>query len=335
MYDVRNNKVLTRNRLLSNILYGKLNYVDSNNINNINNLNNDKSNLKTNNNNIFTSPLQSIPNGSYRKSKYNPTKHRLRTTTSITDNNRLTNSTNNYSRIKNALHEGTTLTYHQKIENAFYYAGKGLSMEAINIINDLLDTNCTINIKDCNVLIKELGDQGCLEQCEELISVLKYHKVPLSIVTYSTLISRAGTWKKIHLAEKYFNQMLQDGIIPDVPAYNSLMNAYAKVDNIHKALEVLNDMVKAQLFPSIITFNTLIDACSRDGNVINAQAVFSLMKQRNYQPNARTYSALIHTYCQARQLTTAFKLMHEMVNVEKLKPNAVTYTVRVLLVLLL
>jgi pentatricopeptide repeat protein len=50
-----------------------------------------------------------------------------------------------------------------------------------------------------------------------------------SIITYSTLISRAATWKKVVEAERYFAMMHEDGITPDVQAFNSLMNAYAKV----------------------------------------------------------------------------------------------------------
>ena len=95
------------------------------------------------------------------------------------------------------------------------------------------------------------------------------------------MISRAGSWKKIELAESYYNQMLSSGVAADVKAYNSLINAYAKGGNTERALQVLTEMeLTGQVAPDIITFNTLVDSCARAGDVAKAQEILEMMESR-------------------------------------------------------
>ena len=58
-------------------------------------------------------------------------------------------------------------------------------------------------------LIKELGDRGELQYCGQVLSLMRSWGMRPSVVTYSTLISRAGAWKKVALAESYFQEMIR------------------------------------------------------------------------------------------------------------------------------
>jgi pentatricopeptide repeat protein len=95
------------------------------------------------------------------------------------------------------------------------------------------------------------------------------------------MISRAGSWKKIELAESYYHQMISSGISADVKAYNSLINAYAKGGNTEKAMQVLSEMERTDyVTPDIVTFNTLVDSCARAGDVTKAQEILEMMEKR-------------------------------------------------------
>jgi len=170
-----------------------------------------------------------------------------------------------------------------------------------------------VKLKEFNMLLKELGDNGHLEQCDKILAIMKAEGgVQPSLVTFSTLISKAGIWQKLEQAEKYFQQMLALGIAPDVPAYNGLANAYAKGGQSDAAFDLVRVMESRNLQPSLITFNTLIDSCAHSGNISRALGVLDMIKARGMIPNARTYSSLIHTCCQAKDMDQALQLLTKM-----------------------
>jgi pentatricopeptide repeat protein len=140
--------------------------------------------------------------------------------------------------------------------------------------------NVAAPLRQCNMLIKEMADAGQFDRCADVLRAMQSAGVRPSIVTYSTLISRAGAWQKVAVAERYFNQMKHDGIKADVQAYNSLINAYAKETETDRALAVLAEMDREQVKPTVVTFNTLIDSCARSGEVHKAEDMLKRMKVR-------------------------------------------------------
>ena len=173
-----------------------------------------------------------------------------------------------------------------------------------------------------------------------------------SVVTYSTIISRAGAWKKVAVAERYFNEMIRfvkysftircvkdvvyevyfwdsvrDGIAADVQAYNSLINAYAKNGDTQRAVDVLDRMEGERIQPSIITFNTLIDSVARSRNTSMLRSILNRLEEYQYglKANARTYSSLIHACCQIGEIEIAFKYLLAM-HKEGLAPTEITYS---------
>lgn len=269
-----------------------------------------------------------------RKSKYSPVKRRLR-------DRQVTNGVK--SRHENNF--STDLDKEGYVYRAINLAQQGKAAEALECITDAVEQHTLISmaeksddmeatkkvkkiaLKDFNVLIKELGDNGNLGECEEVLLLMKLCGVKPSVVTYSTLISRAGSWQKVHLAEKYFDLMQRDSIKADVLAYNSLINAYAKKGLADMAVQMLHRMGSSTppIQPSVVTFNTLIDACARTGNVRKAKDMKHELVKRGLKPNERTFSSIVHAYCEAGMVDEAGK---EIVNMEKsgLKATAVTYS---------
>lgn len=98
------------------------------------------------------------------------------------------------------------------------------------------------------------------------------------------------------MAERFFGEMLEAGITPDVQALNSLINAFSKAGSPDQALRVFGEMSRYGVTPSLITFNSLIDACARAGDNDRARQMFSRLVQSGLSPNDRTFSAMIHSY---------------------------------------
>jgi len=312
----------------------------------------------------------------YKNSKYNPTKHILRNTMklktydnysssstsiasisslSLLEPSSLFNLTASYSDDSNANvnHKNDdyyiydNMKYSELISLSFHYAKMNQPVIVINIIKVIIKNNKKIiSIKDINNIIKIIVTKGLFHICDEIINILRINKIRLTIITYSTIISRASLYKKINISEKYFNLMLHDGIVPDVQAYNSLINGYAKIGDTKKCLDIYYQMLNCHnVQPTIITFNTLLDSCSRTGNIKQANIIFNLLQNHtsvinnsnngsknndNYndnslKPNARTYSTLIHTYCKGGYINEAFELLSTMIELN-LQPNAIIYS---------
>eukprot|EP01038_Epipyxis_sp_PR26KG_P014567 gene14567-19558_t len=278
----------------------------------------------------------------YKKNKYKPNKKLLRSIPSTWQGN-------NYNENENLVNNNHRYINHQNndISKILDYVRKGQTNIAINLFKSLIQNNQTVSmdniafqhikhsnpnivVRDYNMLIRELGDRGEMDYCRDLLSIMKnapmHLRIRPTLVTYSTLISRAGTWQKTQLAQFYFNDMIASNIQPDIQAYNSLMNAYAKNGNLQQSLNVLS-MINHDKYinSSVITFNTLIDSCARTGNVTFINDILLLMKKANISPNQRTYSSIIHTCCQGGQLQTAYNLL-QIMEEKGFEPNEITYS---------
>jgi pentatricopeptide repeat protein len=115
-----------------------------------------------------------------------------------------------------------------------------------------------------------------------------------TLVTYSTMMSRALTIGNPHVALRLWNLMkLQadffstiptstsaihrqtkntfgsNSIVPDVKAANILLNVYAKLADVDSAWYILDQMIHGngtdvpKLTPNLVTYNTLLDACAK------------------------------------------------------------------------
>ena len=150
------------------------------------------------------------------------------------------------------------------------------------------------SVKECNQLLREIGDGGHLEQMMPLFERMVEAGLRPTQVTYGTLISRAGAWSQPWLATQYYRDMLRRGLQPDVQTMNSLINAYAKAADTAKAFTAADAMLRRGLAPTLVTYNTLIDACARSGNLTLAYETLEQMRVARLRPNERTYSILIH-----------------------------------------
>ncbi|RYH00159.1 hypothetical protein EON65_49650, partial [archaeon] len=95
----------------------------------------------------------------------------------------------------------------QRVQQA---ASAGQSALACRLFQQLLvELECPVTVRDCNVLLRVLGDQGALSFCTQIFQLMLTHSPRLSpsLVTYSTLISRAGTWQRVDLARYFFDHM--------------------------------------------------------------------------------------------------------------------------------
>jgi pentatricopeptide repeat protein len=146
-------------------------------------------------NQISSTSLSSGPIGTTRK--YNPTKRLMRTggVSSYTDNKKV--DTNNRDSVIDILDLS-------KQRNASPDDIVAACRKCQSNGNNMR----RMSLKEYNIVIKALGDRGYLNSCDDILSIMLENNIKPSVVTYSTLISRAASWQKIQKAETYFKKII-------------------------------------------------------------------------------------------------------------------------------
>ncbi|KAL4588470.1 hypothetical protein LXL04_001361 [Taraxacum kok-saghyz] len=180
----------------------------------------------------------------------------------------------------------------------------------------------------------------------DLVQELKYKGLKMDSVIYGTIISVCASCNKCKEAETYFNQMKNEGHVPNVFHYSSLLNAYSVDGNYEKAEEIFRDMKSAGLVPNKVVLTTLLkvyvrgglfeksrelldelealgyaeeempycllmDALSKAGQIDEAKLVFNEMKRKNVKTDGYSYSIMISAFCKNGLLEDAKKLSLE------------------------
>ncbi|GAX19542.1 hypothetical protein FisN_19Hh119 [Fistulifera solaris] len=206
------------------------------------------------------------------------------------------------------------------------------------------------SVRDCNAALAAFGDAGDLLRALRLFGKMRKAAayggtmVPTpTLVTYSTLMSRAIKFSKPLVALRLWDLMIQKrspGAIPmediDVRAANIRMNCFAKLADVPKAQNLLQQMITGdgpdvpRLPPNIVTYNTLLHACQRAGDLDAALAVVRHM--HHCRPDTRTYTSLMATVARQKSASAgrndpslAFVLLDEMKS-RGIRPNGITYS---------
>ncbi|CAM9646791.1 unnamed protein product, partial [Chrysoparadoxa australica] len=202
---------------------------------------------------------------------------------------------------------------------------KGQKEVGLQVFLEALQKNKPPSVRECNKFLRTAGDQGMLTEAITAYEAMVARGLNPTVVTFSTLISRAGAACKLSLAERFYHEMLARGVKPDVQAMNSLINAFAKAGEQNAAIEMVGVMREMGLTPTLITYNSLIDACARAGDSREASVVFGWILEAGLAPNERSYTSLISLHARAGKVDDAFHALDEMRELG-LQPNPVTYT---------
>lgn len=206
----------------------------------------------------------------------------------------------------------------------------GLSNYVVNHLSSYLEIyKQPINVKDFNQLIKATAERGDFGSCDKILAIMNQYKIYPSIITFSTLISRAATWHQSKLAQHYFSLLHEHNIRPDTQIYNSLMNSYVKVGDMNTALDILDDLLRAGEQPSIVTCNTLMDGYARLGEL---EGIYRIMKQfdaydqYDISLNDRSYFSLVRAHCECGDFVGAEEVISKM-KAKNVQPTIEIYSV--------
>lgn len=134
---------------------------------------------------------------------------------------------------------------------------------------------------------------GAMKQASEFFEEMKKtNKHKPNDRTYNLMISG---WADVDLdkAEKMFEEMKENEMIPGTLAYNSIIRGYLMKDDLIKALDYFRKMSDAQLTPNESSFNLLLFGLLKSQKVDQAEMLFRGMVDADVQPTVKTFNILL------------------------------------------
>jgi pentatricopeptide repeat protein len=213
-------------------------------------------------------------------------------------------------------------------------------------------------VRECNAALATWGDAGDLRRALRLFGKMRQAaalaasttvawRIPApTLVTYSTLMSRANKMDKPHVALRLWQLLLHSrsestAIVPDIKAANILLHSYAKAGTTDAAAQLWDDVQAGRgmwhsVRPNVVTLNTFLYACQQSGSLDRALQAFTAWTtaHASHRPDARTFTTLMATVARrphqqaAGQYdpSLAFTLYETMTQQYSIVPNGMTYS---------
>ncbi|KOM54062.1 hypothetical protein LR48_Vigan09g272100 [Vigna angularis] len=146
----------------------------------------------------------------------------------------------------------------------------------------------------------------------ELIQELQHNKLQMDGVIYGTMLAVCASNSKWEEAEKYFNQMKDEGHSPNVYHYSSLLNAYSTCASYKKADMLIQDMKSEGLVPNKVILTTLLKVYVKGGLFDKSRELLAELKNLGYAEDEMPYCILMDGLAKAGQIHEAKLTFDEM-----------------------
>ncbi|GAA0160865.1 hypothetical protein LIER_39121 [Lithospermum erythrorhizon] len=144
------------------------------------------------------------------------------------------------------------------------------------------------------------------------------------ILTYNILLCAKYRLGKLDQFHRVLDEMGRSGFGPDFHTFNLLLHVLGKGDKPLAALNLLNHMKEVGVDPNVLHFTTLIDGLSRAGNLDACKYFFDEMIKQGCMPDVVSYTVMITGYVVAGQMEKAQEFFTKMTCDGQL-PNVFTY----------
>ncbi|CAL5064632.1 unnamed protein product [Urochloa decumbens] len=192
------------------------------------------------------------------------------------------------------------------------YARACLPHDAVRAFSSMEGFGFPPTVTDLHSLLFTLSHNGLVERAEAFFrdSAAQFDT---SAKAYTILISGWAVVTKPENARKLFDEMIERGIEPDVPAYNALIDALCRGGDVALAHEQLKDMQRSRgLVPDAVTYGPFLRSACASKDARAALRVLDRMRTRNLTPNVFTYNAVIRLLCELGEVDEAYNILNEM-----------------------
>lgn len=182
-------------------------------------------------------------------------------------------------------------------------------------------------------LLDTLCKYGYAKLATELFNKEK-SRLELNSKIYTILIYGWCKVKKIAMAKRFFKEMLDKGIEPNVVTYNVMLNGICRRSSLHpeerfdgvirEAEKLFDEMREKGLGPDVTSYSILLHVYSRAHKPGLSLEKLRMMKESGISPSIATYTSVVKCLCSCGRIVDAEKLLTEMMS-DGVSPSAATY----------
>lgn len=176
-------------------------------------------------------------------------------------------------------------------------------------------------------MIAKLARHGCVQLVDQLLLKVKCEGMKLSFSTIRLVIDFYGFSGMGDAALKVFlNVKTICGPLSQssqLILYSSLLRTLAKCQMNSEAFHILEEMMLEGICPDVQTFSGLMHHYALQGDIKTVQRIFGMVRQCDLEPDAYMYKILICAYCKCERAALALKIFEDMRN-SQLMPDATT-----------
>uniref|UniRef100_A0A0E0CVL0 Pentacotripeptide-repeat region of PRORP domain-containing protein n=1 Tax=Oryza meridionalis TaxID=40149 RepID=A0A0E0CVL0_9ORYZ len=158
-----------------------------------------------------------------------------------------------------------------------------------------------------NTLIDTYGKAGQLEKVSDTFNQMLREGVSPNVVTFNTMIHVWGKHRRMEQVASLMRTMEEFQCLPDTRTYNILISLYREINDIDVAEYYFRKMKTENLLPDVVSCRTLLYGYSIKGMVTEAQALLKEMYERNLVIDEYTQSAVTRMYVDAGMLEQAWR----------------------------
>ncbi|GAQ91433.1 putative Pentatricopeptide repeat domain containing protein [Klebsormidium nitens] len=185
------------------------------------------------------------------------------------------------------------------------------------ILSDGLDPT----VWSYNTVLSALVRENMLPEAFYWLDEMRVRGCKPDAVSYNTLM---GARVQFKVARGIFEQMLREGVTPNLRTFNVLIAAVAAIGDYEEAKTWVVRMKGMGIEPSQVTYNSLITACLNGGSGLDeALSVVEQMEDAGFFPDVVTYNILIGACSRFGWLEERNDLLAEM-NSTGIKANDIT-----------
>ncbi|XP_059656292.1 pentatricopeptide repeat-containing protein At2g13420, mitochondrial-like [Cornus florida] len=199
----------------------------------------------------------------------------------------------------------------------------GLTRQAVRAFDDM---ECFVeqgaNRDDFCYLLDTLCKYGYVKLATEIFNKRKHIFEPESKL-YTVLIYGWCKINKPRMAEKFFVEMVDHGIEPNVVTYNVLLNGICRRSSLHPedrfertiraAENLLVEMRDRGIEPDVTSYSIVLHVYSRAHKPDLSLDKLKMMKDKGLCPTVATYTSVVKCLCSCGRLVEAEELLNEMV----------------------
>ncbi|RDY12227.1 putative pentatricopeptide repeat-containing protein, partial [Mucuna pruriens] len=189
--------------------------------------------------------------------------------------------------------------------------------EAVGLLGEMKSKGLIPDVVSFGTLITGFYKIGDLDGAYQLFRRMeKQYDVFHTTATYNIIISAFSEQLKMNMAMKLFDEMKDNGCVPDNYTYRVVIDGFCKLGNVTQGYNFLLKNIEKGLIPSLTTFGRVLNCLCVKHQVHEAVGIIHLMLQKGIVPET------VNTIFEAdKKVVAAPKIVVE----DLLKKGHITY----------